>query len=103
MWQNIDADTDRLEFGSGLEDTAGNAGAMQHQAQGQPADAGADYQNFHGYQPFRDGSNGTIYGAPAKPVHPRRRPPPETETPERHSRRAKFRGNARPPRHSERF
>ena len=70
MRQNIDADTDRLEFGSGLENTAGNAGAMQHQAQGQSADAGADYQNFHGHQPFRDGSSRTVYGAPATPVHP---------------------------------
>jgi len=43
--QDIDADTDRLQLGCGFEDAAGNPRAMQHQAEGQPADAGADDHN----------------------------------------------------------
>ncbi len=48
MRQDVDADADRLELGRRLEDAAGDAGAMQHQAQRQAADAGADDEHFHG-------------------------------------------------------
>ena len=47
MRQDVDADADRLELGRRLEDAAGDAGAMQHQAERQAADAGADDENFH--------------------------------------------------------
>src|ERR1700741_285018 len=103
MRQNIDANTDRLEFGSGLENSAGNAGAMEHQPEGQSADAGADNKNFHGHQPFGDVSTRPGFAAPAKPWRPRPRLLRETVTPARRSQRAKFRRNARRPHHSERF
>src|SRR6185503_6348612 len=38
-----------FQFRRRLEDAAGDAGAMQHQAERQAADAGADDQDFHGY------------------------------------------------------
>jgi hypothetical protein len=47
MRQDIDADTDRLQFGRRFEYAAGDAGAMQHQAKRQAANAGANDEHFH--------------------------------------------------------
>ncbi len=47
MRQDVDADADRLELGRRLEHAGCDAGAMQHQAKRQPADAGPDNENFH--------------------------------------------------------
>src|SRR6185312_4881790 len=52
MRQDIDADANCLEFGRSLEDTARNAGAVEHKPQRQSADARADNQNFHVGQPL---------------------------------------------------
>ena len=64
--KNVDADTNGLEFRRRLKDPAGNAGAMQHQAQSQAADAGADNQNFHDDQ--------FLLRIRAGPLLPRNRP-----------------------------
>jgi hypothetical protein len=42
MRQQIDADADRLDFGSRFENPAGNSGRKQRKPEGQPADAGSD-------------------------------------------------------------
>jgi hypothetical protein len=42
MRKQIDADTDRLDFGSGFKNAAGDAGFVQRQPERQPADPGAD-------------------------------------------------------------
>ena len=46
--QDVDPDANGLQFGSRLKDSAGNSGAMKHQPEGQPSDARADDQDFHG-------------------------------------------------------
>src|SRR5262245_14735450 len=96
MRQDVDANPDRLQFGSSLKDTASDSGAMKHQPERQSADPGTDDQDFHGINLWR-GSNRTFYGAPAKPLRPRQRRWQETVTPERRSRRGKFREIARLP------
>jgi hypothetical protein len=42
MWKQIDANANRLDFGSGLKNTAGNVGLVQRQPERQPADPGAN-------------------------------------------------------------
>ena len=42
MRQEVDADTDRPQFGSGFEDPARDAGLMQRDPERQPANAGTD-------------------------------------------------------------
>ncbi len=42
MRQQIDADADRLDFGGGFENPAGNSGGVQRKPESQPADAGSD-------------------------------------------------------------
>ena len=42
MRQQIDADADRLDFGSGFENAAGNSGLVQRKPERQPADPGAN-------------------------------------------------------------
>jgi hypothetical protein len=46
MRQQVDADTYRPDLGGRLEDTAGNAGFMQRKPERQPANAGADDDDF---------------------------------------------------------
>ncbi len=46
MRQEIDADAERQHFRRGLEGARGNAGLMQAERQGQPADAAADDQHI---------------------------------------------------------
>ena len=40
--QQIDADADRLDFGGGFKNAAGNSGLVQRKPERQAADAGAD-------------------------------------------------------------
>ena len=42
MRQQVDADADRLDFGGGFENAAGNFGLVQREPKRQSADAGAD-------------------------------------------------------------
>ena len=42
MRKQVDADADRADFGGGFEDTAGNPGFVQRQAERQATDAAAD-------------------------------------------------------------
>ena len=48
MWQGIDADTEGLRLCGGLQHLTVDALLMQHQSEGQPADAAAGDQDRHG-------------------------------------------------------
>src|SRR5581483_7401984 len=100
MRQDIDADAYGLELGRCLENPAGNTGPVQHQPQGQAADAGADNQNFHGDPPLLAYSSRPASAAralPSDPSSPRRQ---GTARSERRNRRVKFRETSRPLRRS---
>ena len=51
--QEVDADPDRLDLGRRLEHPGGDAGLLEGEGQGQPADPAADDQHFHGPPPKR--------------------------------------------------
>ena len=54
MRQQVDADADRLDFGGGFENPAGNSGRVQRKPEGQPANAGSDDDDLvHVFIPAR--------------------------------------------------
>ncbi len=119
MRQHVDADADLPDLGRRLEDAAGDAGAVQHQAEREAADAGADDQDFHGdfiprifYAACRRLTSSnyrksgtaptrrarlTRRAARRRPWRPRAPPAPGPATPARPSRQATGRGSARRP------
>ena len=71
--QQVDADAERLQFGSGVEQAAGNASAVEHQRERQATNAGTDDENgFHDSTP--DGTRSRARGFnPGPGRSPRRR------------------------------